>query len=54
MDTKTVKKIADTEVAAHEKKMHKGATKFAKGGVTSANAKKFGRNLARAKNQSGG
>jgi hypothetical protein len=36
--------------------MHPGKslTKLAKGGVTSANMKKFGRNLARAKNQSGG
>jgi hypothetical protein len=54
MDKKTVKAIADKEVSAHEKRMHEGTKKFAKGGVTSANAKKFGRNLARAKNQSGG
>lgn len=47
MDKKTVKKIADTEVKAHEKRMHK----FAKGGVTSLNMKKYGRNLARAMNQ---
>lgn len=51
MDKKAVKKIADTEVKAHEKRMHKGADKFAKGGVTSLNMKKYGRNLARAMNQ---
>ena len=47
MDKKQVKAIADKEVKAHEKRMHK----MAKGGVTSADMKKFGRNLARAKNQ---
>lgn len=49
MDKKTVKRIADQEVAAHEKRMHK----MAKGGVTSAAMKKVGRNLARAQNQGG-
>jgi hypothetical protein len=53
MDKKTVKKIADTEVKAHEKKMH-GAEKMKAGGPTSMDRRKFGRNLARAKNQSGG
>ena len=47
MDTKQVKKIADQEVKAHEKRMHK----MAKGGVTSAAMKKMGRNMARAMNQ---
>ena len=47
MDVKQVKKIADKEVKVHEKKMHG----MKKGGVTSADMKKFGRNLARAKNQ---
>ena len=47
MDKKQVKAIADKEVKAHEKRMHK----MAKGGVTSADMKKYGRNLARAKNQ---
>lgn len=51
MDKKTVKKIADTEVKAHEKRMHGGAAKYAKGGVTSLAMKKYGRNLARAMNQ---
>jgi hypothetical protein len=50
------KKMIKSAVGKHEKNMHPGKkpTKLAKGGVTSANAKKFGRNLARAKNQSGG
>jgi hypothetical protein len=47
MDKKQVKKIADTEVKAHEKKMHG----MRKGGVTSMDMKKYGRNLARAMNQ---
>ena len=47
MDTKQVKRIADKEVKAHEKRMHK----MAKGGVTSSAMKKMGRNLARAANQ---
>ena len=47
MDKKQVKKIADTEVKAHEKKMHV----MRKGGVTSMDMKKYGRNLARAMNQ---
>jgi hypothetical protein len=53
MDKKEVKSIADTEVRKHEKSMHsnKNPIKLAKGGVTSANAKKYGRNLARAMNQ---
>ena len=55
-DLKQDKKMIAGAVHTHEKKLHPGKpmTKFAKGGVTSANAKKFGRNLARAKNQSGG
>ena len=47
MDTKQVKKIADKEVKMHEKKMHA----MKKGGVTSSEMKKMGRNLARAANQ---
>lgn len=47
MDKKEVKAIADKEVKVHEKKMHH----MKKGGVTSADMKKYGRNLARAKNQ---
>lgn len=49
MDRKEVKSIADTEVRAHEKRMHK----MRKGGVTSESMKKYGRNLARAMNQRG-
>jgi hypothetical protein len=48
MDKKQVKKIADQEVKAHEKRMHKG---MKKGGVTTADLKKYGRNMARIKNQ---
>lgn len=44
------KKIAKAEVKAHEKRMHKG---MKKGGVTSLDMKKYGRNVARAKNQGG-
>ena len=49
MDKKQVKQIADTEVKAHEKRMHAKGMK--KGGVTSLEMKKYGRNLARAMNQ---
>jgi hypothetical protein len=48
MDKKQVKKIADTEVKAHEKKMHKG---FAKGGKTNLQMKELGRGLAKVANQ---
>ena len=53
MDTKQVKRIADKEVRAHEKRMH-GAKKMAKGGVTTEQMKAMGRNLARAANQKTG
>jgi len=53
MDTKQVKKIADREVRAHEKRMH-GAKKMAKGGVTTDQMKSMGRNLARVANQKSG
>ena len=49
MDTKQVKQIADKEVKAHEKRMHK----MAKGGVTGEAMRKYGRNMARAMNQRG-
>ena len=52
MEKAQVKRIADVEakkeVKAHEKRMHKG---MKKGGVTSLEMKKYGRNLARAMNQ---
>ena len=47
MDKKQVKQIADKEVKAHEKRMHH----MKKGGVTSMDMKKVGRNLARVANQ---
>lgn len=50
MDTKQVKRIADKEVKAHEKRMHHG---MKKGGVTSMAMKQYGRNMARAMNQRG-
>ncbi len=57
MEKAQVKKIADVEankaVKSHEKKMH-GVKKLAKGGVTSENMRKYGRNLARAMNQKSG
>jgi hypothetical protein len=49
MDTKQVKRIADKEVKAHEKRMHG----MKKGGVTSMEMKKYGRNMARVMNQRG-
>lgn len=52
MDKKEVKGIAKKEVKAHEMRMHSKG--MAKGGVTGEAMRKFGRNLARAKNQSGG
>jgi hypothetical protein len=42
-----MKKVAKAEVKAHEKRMHG----MKKGGVTSLEMKKYGRNLARAMNQ---
>ena len=51
MDRKEVKQIADTEVKAHEKRMHSKGMK--KGGVTSQMMRKVGRNMARAMNQRG-
>jgi len=54
MDKKQVKGIADKEakkeVRAHEQRMHH-AKGMKKGGVTSMDMKKYGRNLARAMNQ---
>ncbi len=43
-----MKKVAKAEVKAHEKRMHKG---MKKGGVTTSDLKKYGRNVARMKNQ---
>jgi hypothetical protein len=44
-----MKKVAQTEVKKHEKRLHG----MRKGGVTSASMKAVGRNMARAKNQRG-
>ena len=56
MEKAQVKRIADVEakkeVKAHEKRMHAKGMK--KGGVTSLEMKKYGRNLARAMNQKSG
>jgi hypothetical protein len=41
------KKVAKSEVKKHEKRMHG----MKKGGVTSLEMKKYGRNVARAMNQ---
>jgi hypothetical protein len=45
----SMKKVAKAEVKAHEKRMHAKGMK--KGGVTSLDMKKYGRNMARAMNQ---
>jgi hypothetical protein len=56
MDTKTVKRIADTEakkmVKGHESRMH--AKSMKKGGPTSEDRMRVGRNLSRAANQKTG
>jgi hypothetical protein len=44
---KSMKKVAEKAVKSHEKRMHG----MKKGGPTSADMKKYGRNLARAMNQ---
>lgn len=49
-DKPLIKKIAKQEVKSHEKKMHG----MKKGGVTSMDMKKMGRNLARVANQKSG
>jgi len=67
MDTKQVKKIADTEatkmVQGHEKQMHSskgigllkaGALKMAKGGKTDMDMMKYGRGMAKVMNQKSG
>ena len=51
-DVKQVRSIAKSEVKGHESRMHgKG---YAKGGVTSLQMKKMGRNMARVANQKSG
>lgn len=50
------KKMIGAAVHKHEARMHPGKTptKLKKGGPTSLDRKKYGRNLARAMNQRGG
>lgn len=50
------KKMIAGAVHKHEKLKHKGQplTKLKKGGVTGESMRKFGRNMARVKNQTGG
>ena len=52
-DMKQDKKMMAGAVHKHEKRMHPGKpmTKFAKGGPTTDDRMKFGRNLSRANNQ---
>ena len=54
-DLKQDKKMIAGAVHKHEKRLHQGMgmTKLKKGGVTSPDMKKYGRNLARAMNQKG-
>lgn len=47
MESKSMKKVAEKAVKGHEKRMHG----MKKGGVTSMDMKKMGRNMARAMNQ---
>jgi hypothetical protein len=51
MDKKEVKAIADKEVSAHEKRLHPGTKKFAKGGKTNSQMKQLGRGMAKVANQ---
>ena len=55
-DLKQDKKMIASAVHKHEAKMHPGKpmTKLKKGGPTSMDRRKLGRNLSRAMNQRGG
>ncbi len=46
-----MKKVAEKAVKAHEKRMHKGVKTMKKGGPTSEDMMRVGRNMARAQNQ---
>ena len=50
MDKAAMKKVAKTEVKAHEKRMH-GAKGYRAGGKTNLEMKKLGRGLAKVANQ---
>ena len=54
-DLKQDKKMIGSMINKHEKKMHPGnpTTKFAKGGPTSEDRMRQGRNMSRAMNQGG-
>jgi hypothetical protein len=58
MDTAQDKAMIKKAFKQHDAQEHKGgkgtSLKLKKGGPTSMDRKKFGRNLSRAKNQSGG
>jgi hypothetical protein len=49
-----MRKVAKQEVKAHEKRMHKNAKGMKKGGPTSEDRMRLGRNLARAASQKTG
>jgi len=51
MDKKQVKAIADTEVKAHEKRLHPGVKKMKAGGKTNADMRTYGRGMAKVMNQ---
>jgi len=51
MTSHTMKDVAKKEVKKHEKKMHPKGKKFAKGGKTNLDMKKYGRNMAKVINQ---
>lgn len=51
MKTQTMRGVAKQEVRKHEKAMHK---KFKKGGPTTDDRMKYGKNMARAMNQKTG
>lgn len=53
-DRPLIKKIADKEIKKHEKRMHKGAKKMAKGGKTDSQMLQMGRGLAKVANQKTG
>ena len=53
-DKKLIKKAFRMHDAQEHKGKHTNLTKLKKGGVTSAEMKKVGRNVARANNQRGG
>jgi hypothetical protein len=58
-DIKEDKALIKKAIKMHDTQEHKGGkgtnlTKLKKGGVTGQAMRKFGRNVARAKNQSGG